>query len=260
LVGSDVGYTIALPKDYHSSSERYPVVYFLHGASGDENSYWDITIPNILHAEPALEPVIVVFVNGGTRTFYTNSPDGKRPVESVMIDELIPHIDRTYRTKADRSQRSIEGQSMGGFGALSLAMRNPDEFGSVVAYAPALVRLTKENDMWTLGTMTNRHSFEFRSQTFEYSFGANPGVLNSYDPFEVLTKNADALRDKLAIRLVVGDEDNLAKDCEELHRLLVKLQYDHEFEIVPGAGHDARQLFKDGAYATGIRFHERSRK
>lgn len=260
LVGSNVGYTISLPEDYHSSSDRYPVIYFLHGGVQNENSNWDSTIPMMLEATPALEPVIVVFVNGGTRTFYTDSPDGKRPVESVIISELIPHIDQTYRTKAERSQRSIEGISMGGFGALSLAMRHPDLFRSVVAYAPALIRTTKENDTWTLGTMNNRLPFEFRNQTFEYSFGANPRFLNSYDPFEILTKNVDILRRQLAIRLVVGDVDNLAQDCEKFHRLLVDLKYDHEFEIVPGAGHNARQLFRDGVYATGIRFHEKSRK
>ena len=60
--------------------------------------------------------VILVFPKGRHYSWYCDSADGTKPVETVIIKELIPHIDRTYRTVARREGRAIEGSSMGGFG------------------------------------------------------------------------------------------------------------------------------------------------
>src|SRR5215469_15404987 len=72
--------------------------------------------------------MIVVLVNGMVDSFYNASPDGKWPVESVIIKELIPHIDKTYRTIASREGRAIEGYSMGGYGAAHLGFKYPAVF------------------------------------------------------------------------------------------------------------------------------------
>ena len=94
----------------------------------------------------ALPPMIMVWVNGPALSFYTDSPDGRVPAEAVFVTELVPHIDATYRTSADPRGRAVEGMSMGGFGALTLAMKHVDLFGSVVAYAPALVEVQRRDD------------------------------------------------------------------------------------------------------------------
>ena len=62
---------------------------------------------------------------------YQDSGDGRFMAETMMIKELIPHIDATYRTIADRKARCIEGFSMGGRGSTNLAMKHPQLFGSL---------------------------------------------------------------------------------------------------------------------------------
>jgi endo-1,4-beta-xylanase len=68
-------------------------------------------------------------------SFYSDSFDGQWMAETTVIEELVPHIDATYRTIANRDGRAIQGMSMGGFGALKLAFKYPDLFSSVVAFA-----------------------------------------------------------------------------------------------------------------------------
>ena len=78
-----------------------------------------------------IPPFIVVLVQGLPSVRYINAKDGKRPVEDVIVKDLIPHIDATYRTVASREGRAIEGMSMGGYGALRLGFKYPELFGTV---------------------------------------------------------------------------------------------------------------------------------
>src|SRR6185369_9070683 len=114
-MGHDVGYCIYLPPSYRDSPNlRYPVIYNLHGAGGDETR-------GLLAAEVLDEGIrakrwpemILVFPNGGKTTLYKDSYDGKSLPETSFVKELIPHIDATYRTIAARYGRCIEGFSMG---------------------------------------------------------------------------------------------------------------------------------------------------
>ena len=68
---------------------------------------------------------IVVFVQGLPIGWYNNSVDGTMPVEDVVIKDLIPHIDATFRTIASREGRGIDGMSMGGYGSLHLGFKYP---------------------------------------------------------------------------------------------------------------------------------------
>jgi endo-1,4-beta-xylanase len=80
-----------------------------------------------------LKPAIYVFVNGGPVSHYNMPEDDRAQGASVFIDELIPHVDRKYRTIADRSGRALEGFSQGGRGTMRLALRHPDVFCSAAA-------------------------------------------------------------------------------------------------------------------------------
>ena len=82
-------------------------------------------------AEGKTPAMIVVYVNGMIRSSYVDSADGKTPVETVTIKELIPHVDATYRTIATRDGRMIEGFSMGGSGAAKWGFKHTDLFGSI---------------------------------------------------------------------------------------------------------------------------------
>jgi endo-1,4-beta-xylanase len=129
----EVGYCLYLPPGYEKDTQRrYPVIYHLHGAGGNETR--SVYSASVLHEgilAGKLPELIMVFPNGGRSTMYQDSGDGRFMAETMMIKELIPHIDATYRTIADRKARCIEGFSMGGRGSTHLAMRFPELFASL---------------------------------------------------------------------------------------------------------------------------------
>jgi enterochelin esterase-like enzyme len=129
-----------LPADYETAkTQRYPVVYWLHGIGGSQAG-----VPQMAErltkaiADKKTPPMIVVYVNGMIRSGYVDSADGKYPVETVTLKELIPHIDATYRTIATREGRAIEGFSMGGGGTAKWGFKYPELFGTVSILAGAL--------------------------------------------------------------------------------------------------------------------------
>jgi len=139
-INADVSYLIYLPPDYQQQNDtRYPVLYYLP-ASGDtpRRDGEDIArrLDKAIRSSRAA-PMIAVFVNGlRGNTMYCDSRDGDYPVETVIIHDLIPHVDATYRTVAAREGRAVEGFSMGGFGAAHLGFKYPDVFGVVSIQAP----------------------------------------------------------------------------------------------------------------------------
>ncbi len=131
----DVGYCVYLPSDYSaeaSATKRYPVVYYLHGGRpGSELKSVKLATHLHEHIETgAVAPMIYVFVNGGPVSHY-NMPDRENAMgEDVFVDELIPHIDRTYRTIARRVGRGLEGFSQGGRGTTRIMFKHSRLFGS----------------------------------------------------------------------------------------------------------------------------------
>lgn len=136
---------VYLPPDYDAASSRYPVVYFLAGFSGGgvfvlNETMWGETLAqrvDRLIRAGAVRPLIVVIADCLTRlggSQYINSAATGR-YEDHLVDELVPHIDAHYRTRADRDQRVVMGKSSGGYGATVLAMRHPDVFGLAVDHS-----------------------------------------------------------------------------------------------------------------------------
>lgn len=136
---------VYLPDGYGAGTERYPVVYLLAGFSGRGGAMinelmWDENIPQRLDrliASGAIRPMIVVMPDCATRlggSQYINSAATGR-YQDHLTDELVPFIDRTYRTVAQRDARIVMGKSSGGYGATILGMRRPDLFGIVVDHS-----------------------------------------------------------------------------------------------------------------------------
>src|SRR5690554_4059964 len=122
----DVGYNIYLPPDYKDSGEKYPVVHYIHGWKGNESSdIW--SLEKVYKNRRA----ITVFINAiSTEEDYF---DALLQIESIIIGELIPHIDSQYRTNAGPEGRMLSGFSMGGNMAFYYAVKNLDLFGTVTA-------------------------------------------------------------------------------------------------------------------------------
>ena len=134
-MGTDVGYCIYLPPGYDQSElteTRYPVVYYLHGGRpGSELKSVGLSafIDKAIRLD-RIPPMIYVFINGGPMSHYDYPQIENGQGESVFIDELIPHVDSTYRTIASREGRGIEGFSQGGRGTTRIMFRHPELFCS----------------------------------------------------------------------------------------------------------------------------------
>jgi predicted alpha/beta superfamily hydrolase len=123
-MGHDVGYAVWTPPDYsQNTNTRYPVIYFLHGAGGDESadaagfSTWAAKAI----ADGSLPSGLCVFPNGGMSGY-------RGDVERMIIEELIAAIDRDYRTEAKPESRVLAGFSMGGAGSVYLSIMHPELF------------------------------------------------------------------------------------------------------------------------------------
>jgi len=136
---ADPDVTIYLPPGYETSRKtRYPVIYLLHGYSGTDAT-WTGRIANVpdamdrdIEAKTARE-MIVVMPNAYTKyggSMYSNSVT-TGDWESYIAEDLVSYMDKNYRTIPDRMSRGIAGHSMGGYGAVRIAMKRPDVFSSL---------------------------------------------------------------------------------------------------------------------------------
>lgn len=136
---------VYLPPGYEQGTNRYPTVYVLTGFTGRgtmllNDSVWEEPLPQRLDrliTSGAIKPMIAVMPDCFTRiggSQYLNSTATGR-YEDHVINELVPFVDRKYRTLADRDHRAVMGKSSGGYGAVILAMRHADVFGLMASHS-----------------------------------------------------------------------------------------------------------------------------
>lgn len=226
LYHHEVGYNVYLPPDYDESNEKYPVAYHLHGWMGNESSeIW--TMEKICHGRQ----VIMVFPNSSPVIEEFDN----LPVETMLINELMPLIEREYRAIPSREHRSLSGFSMGAGMAFVYAVKHLDLFSSVTAYAG-----------------TYHHYYHKGSQTVgvppEKAADIYEDMLKEKRDFEegnilcMVRQNADEMRDKLKINLHVGTDDVLFCDNEILRLHLESLSIPHGYRIFNGAGHELNKI------------------
>jgi putative tributyrin esterase len=133
-LGREMKYRVLLPEGYDASLERYPVLYLLHGLGG---SYTDWTTRSNVAEYSRRLPLIIVMPDGGNQ-WYTNAADGSARVEDYMTTDLPADVVRKYRTINSRYGRAIAGLSMGGYGALKLALKRPAAFAVAGSFSGAL--------------------------------------------------------------------------------------------------------------------------
>jgi putative tributyrin esterase len=126
LINATLPYSVILPPDYRSSrSTRYPVLYLLHGWAGHYTDW--VTRTNV--ADYAAQYRMIVVTPEGNDSWYVDgagSPTDK--YESYILKELIPDVDKRYRTIQARYGRAVAGLSMGGYGAIKYGLKYPSTF------------------------------------------------------------------------------------------------------------------------------------
>jgi enterochelin esterase-like enzyme len=239
-----VGYCIYLPPSYDTAKDRrYPVIYHLHGAGGNE--FRSTYSAEVLHEgilAGKLPEMIIVFPNGGRSTMYQDSGDGRFLAETTFIKELMPHIDSHYRTIAKREARCIEGFSMGGRGSTHLAMKYPQLFGSLFNQSGNVMHVSAESEL------PNAY------------LGDDVERLRANDSYLNLLKNADYIRQNMRIQVACGTADSgHIKTVREYHAALTAANIPHEYFEVEGLDHNQKKMI-DGRRDTWFDFHIESLK
>lgn len=203
----------------YSKSEKYPVLYLLHGIGGDELEWFKNGVPHIildnLYAQGKLEPMIVVLPNGRAMKDDRATGDIMAPdkvaafatFEKDLLDDLIPFVEKKYAVKTDRTHRALFGLSMGGGQALNFGLGNLDRFAWVGGFSPAP---------------------------------------NTRTPDELIPDTKKVTEKLKLLWLSCGDQDGLMRFTERTHEYLQKHDVPHIYYIEAG-GHDFK-VWKNDLY------------
>lgn len=215
-LGRDVGYTIYLPPNYEGGTDVFPVIYWLHGRGGNES---DVRPSVALHAAieaGRAQPMVLVTVNGGAGSGYFNNPETGVLSESLIIRDLIPHIEETYRVSASQSGRGIAGFSMGGAGAVRLVLRNRGVFGALVSFGGMLI---------PQAPLMEEHALT------DAEFAVDHDVY-------ALSVNSIASLRNVGIQLYVGSADQFLSDNRRYATHLEANDMSPDYEEIPGLEHN----------------------
>ncbi len=233
-----VSYHLFTPAAYgREPDRRFPVVYWLHGSGGGLPG-----IPKVAaRFAAAIEagkapPCLVVFVNGIPDGMYVDWKDGSAPLETIIVTELVPHIDATYRTIAGREGRLLDGYSMGGYGAARLGFKYPELFRAVSIMGGGPLQI----DLLDAPRAGRRRAEE----VLERVYGNDPEYFRSVSPRVLAERHADAIRQGSLVRMVCGDRDNLHANNQDFHEHLERLGIPHTWTVLPGVDHDPLATFE----------------
>lgn len=140
MAGAEHAYAIYLPPCYAVDEYSYPTLYLMAGNIHDEG-HWDRLgideAANEAISQGNLSPLLIVMPDGGW--LANNTSGGSGSYESLILDELIPHVENSYCAWPDATGRAVGGLSRGGYWALEIAFRFPDRFASVGGHSAALL-------------------------------------------------------------------------------------------------------------------------
>jgi enterochelin esterase-like enzyme len=187
----------------------------LHGVAGDASEWESIGLleaADRLIQRGEIDPLLIVLPNGGAN-YWVNQATGARWADYVAAD-VVSQIDRDYRTVVLGQSRAIGGLSMGGEGALRIAMQNPGVFGTAAAHSPSL-----------------RTAFDQFSPELQEIFGDEDRWRAATPLWLVMDTDAAY---GLTIALDVGEDDPWRANVELLHERMQGRGIAHRFEVLPG--------------------------
>lgn len=230
LVGRPLHYNVVLPVDYAQTARektRYPVLYLLHGLGG---SAGDWVSQRARLAEHAAEHRLIIVVPEGRDGWYTDSATvAADKFETYFVEELMPDVQRRFRTVEAREGRAVAGLSMGGYGALKFGLKHPEKFALAASMSGALAAPSwKPEDPLP----------EFVKPSVGRVFG--PGDSETRKANDIFRLAREMTAERVAalpfLYLDCGTEDFLIQSNRDLSALLLERKIPHEYRQLPG-GH-----------------------
>lgn len=251
ILSRPVPYCIVLPPSFDANKVgTFPILYFFHGLGDNEQFFvhsgaWNLV--EDMRERGELKDFLIATPDARS-TFYINARDGKERYEDFLLQEFFPYIEKHYRAAAGRANRAISGISMGGYGALYLAVRHPQLFSSVSAHSAALIEKLPN---FLAGVQPTSP----RSRVLGGAFGNPPDPVfwQSHNPI-LLARTANLVG--LHIYFDCGDQDDFGFEAgaKALDKVLTSRKIPHDFHIYPGR-HDAA-YFSEHLPAS-LAFHSR---
>lgn len=207
---------VITPKSYdEANATNFPVLYLLHGYSGNYGSWYSLK-PEL--PEIASQYNFIIVCPDGENSWYWDSPvNEKSQFDTFVSKELVEYIDKNYKTKPSREGRAITGLSMGGHGGLWLAITHPDVYGACGSMSGGV-----DIRMFTT-------SWEMKKLIGDYD--ANKDV---WDSRTVMTQLDKIKPNSLKIIIDCGTEDFFFDVNESLHRNMLDLKIQHDYITRPG--------------------------
>jgi S-formylglutathione hydrolase FrmB len=243
----EAGYTILLPKghaDEANKDKQWPWVLWLSGFGGSNEfqSGGGATVLDALRGEGKVPELAFVIYRApstgrrGGRSTYMNG-EAAADTEDLLVEDLPAHLAEKYRLSKDRKQRALMGVSMGGFGALKLALRHPDVFGVVAAHSAAVLPA----DPAELGGMAESQVNRFLATGLDKVLG-NPidkDKWAAHMPLAIVAKKKPDELQGLQIYFDAGTADRygFCEPNEELDKAMTAAGHKHVFRKVEGGGH-----------------------
>lgn len=230
LVGTPLPYNVVLPADYNrdaSKSKRYPVLYLLHGLGGSAGDW--VSERAHLADYAAAYPFIVV-VPEGKDGWYTDGPAPDTKFESYFVEELMPDVDRRFRTVASREGRAVAGLSMGGYGSLKFGLKHPELFAFAGSMSGALAAAS-----W----LPDERLLEFVRPSIARVYGPADQPDNetrrANDIYRIVRElTPEKIKALPFLYLDCGTEDFLIGYNRDFSALLVEKKVPHEYRELPG--------------------------
>lgn len=265
-------YIALLPEGYDDSEEHYPVLYLLHGFAQNYTVFPRMGVPQYT----ADKDLIVIMPDAGN-SWYINWADSAEDELNNWADyityDLVENVDAVFRTIPRRAARAISGVSMGGYGAITLALRRPDLFISVASHSGTLKyartiwnRLEAGEDPEPNAVPAPSEDEEsdqipeiiaiedFTYQHERYPEGVaftNAAQAKAYDPFELISVVPSQHLPHLYIDCATGD--SLIEDAREFAQVLMENDIPFTFAQSPG-GHGVRYWTRELAQSIAVQY------
>lgn len=251
LLNDALNIGVYLPAGYDQGEQRYPVLYFLHGLWGTSRKWEERGTPatlDALIAKGKVPPMIVVCPDG-KNSMYMDALEIDAPWGEFLASELVETIDGKFRTRRERDQRAITGDSMGGYGAINTAFKHPDVFSAVSAHEAMLYPADPEK----LPDRIKQFAPQWKPV---YGWPIDAKHWKEWNPLEqAATLPVETLK-QLAIYFDCGNQDRFGFNAtnEQLHQLLEERKVPHEWFLRDG-GH-GRDYFSEYV-GESLQFHGR---